>query len=227
MPPADHKRCANEEHAVQRAPHEKRPTRAVPQSAEYHREHQVQISAKRAVPVAAERDVKVVPQEPRERHVPPPPEIGDARCEVWSVEVLRPAVTEQEADSARHVGMRGEVEVDLQCVEPHIRQRPDPCGRRVVHVREKRVDGDGDSIRDDELLEEPACDEPQPLRRAPPVLAEVARAALYRGIRLAAESARRRGAGRNTLESVYRQKFASAGVVFRYTSIIYAIPVNA
>src|ERR1017187_4249259 len=45
--------------------------------AEQHRDHQVHVAAELAAPVAAERDVEVVAQESRERHVPAPPEIGD------------------------------------------------------------------------------------------------------------------------------------------------------
>ena len=33
--------------------------------------------------------------------------------------------------------------------------------------------------------------------------------------------------GKKHAESAYRQKLASAGVVFRYTSTMYAMPVNA
>ena len=52
--------------AVDPAPHHEGPGRAVPEAAEEHRQHQVQVRARRALPVAAERDVEVVAQ-PRAR----------------------------------------------------------------------------------------------------------------------------------------------------------------
>ena len=70
----------DERRAVQRAPQHERPRRAVPQAAEHHRDHQVAVRP-RSVPaaVAAERDVEEVAQEARERHVPAPPEVAEAR----------------------------------------------------------------------------------------------------------------------------------------------------
>src|SRR5579871_2154189 len=63
--------------AMQRAPCHKRPGRAVPEATEQHRDHQIDVAPHTAVPVAAERDVEIVAQELRQRHVPAPPEIDD------------------------------------------------------------------------------------------------------------------------------------------------------
>ena len=68
-----------EEPAVE-APHTHEvPRGAVPQPAEHHRDHQVHVGATPALAAAAERDVQVVAEPPRQRHVPPTPELLDRR----------------------------------------------------------------------------------------------------------------------------------------------------
>src|SRR6202011_1852123 len=60
--------------AVQAAPHQEIPARAVPEPAEQHRHQQIDVTARLAEPVAAERNIEVVAQEARQRDVPAPPE---------------------------------------------------------------------------------------------------------------------------------------------------------
>ena len=70
----------------------------------------------RAAAVAAERDVEVVAQEARQRHVPAPPEVADRHGAVGRVEVERQPQAEHQREADRHVGVAGEVEIDLQRV---------------------------------------------------------------------------------------------------------------
>jgi len=55
-------RLDREPDAVDAAPHDERPRRSVPQPAEQHRQHEVDVGAPDAPAVAAQRDVEVVPQ---------------------------------------------------------------------------------------------------------------------------------------------------------------------
>ena len=82
--------------AVQPAPDHEGPAGAVPQPAEQHRDHQVGVAARRAAPVAAERDVEVVAQEARQRDVPAAPEVDDVDRLVGAVEVDREADVEHQ-----------------------------------------------------------------------------------------------------------------------------------
>ena len=102
--------------AVQPAPGDEGPVGAVPQPAQQHGDDDVRRLAQRAAAVAAERDVEVVAQEARQRHVPAPPEIADRHRAVRRVEVERQAQPEHQRQADRHVGVAGEIEVDLQRV---------------------------------------------------------------------------------------------------------------
>ena len=63
----------------------------MPEAAEQHRQQQVAVGPQPALAVAAERDVEVVAQPARERHVPAPPEVLQRDGRVRRVEVLREA----------------------------------------------------------------------------------------------------------------------------------------
>ena len=63
-----------------------------------HREHEVAVRLAVAAAVSAERDVEVVAQPPRQRHVPATPEVLDRRRGVRAVEVQREAEAEQQRE---------------------------------------------------------------------------------------------------------------------------------
>ena len=96
------------------APDQEIPTGAVPQSAEQHGQHQVAVGAPGAVAAAAERNVQIVAQPAGERDVPAPPEVGDAGGQVRAAEIDREMKAEQLRHADRHVGIAGEIEIDLQ-----------------------------------------------------------------------------------------------------------------
>ena len=77
--------CDDQVQPVQPAPQHEVPGGAVPQPAQQHRRHQIDVAPHLAVPVAAERDVDVIAQEPAQRDVPAAPEVGDVRapCTGW------------------------------------------------------------------------------------------------------------------------------------------------
>ena len=66
------------------------------------------------LPVAAQGDIDIVPEEAAERHVPAPPEIGDVQRLVGRVEVDGQADVEHERRGQGHVGVGGEIEIDLE-----------------------------------------------------------------------------------------------------------------
>src|SRR3972149_5939018 len=71
------------------APGEKGPARPVPEAADQHRQHQVAVREEPAAAISPERDVEVVAQPARERHVPAAPEVLDRDRRVRGGEVLR------------------------------------------------------------------------------------------------------------------------------------------
>src|SRR5262245_52192734 len=74
---------------MQPAPDDKGPSSAMPYSAEEHCHHQVDVAPRLTPPIAAERDVEIVPQELGQGHVPAGPEFHDPGCLVWRGEVER------------------------------------------------------------------------------------------------------------------------------------------
>ena len=130
--------------AVQRAPRDESPGRAVPEAAEQHGDHQIDIAQHAAAAVAAERDVEIVAQELRQRHVPAPPEIDDASRLVGRIEIQRQEDAEHQRHADRHVGIAGEIEIELE----RVGQRADPGlieGRRswAEGERDQRLDAVG------------------------------------------------------------------------------------
>ena len=129
----------DEIHAVQTAPEDERPARAVPQPAEQHRDDQVQVASRRPLAVAAERDVEVVAQKARQRHVPAPPELDDVLRLVGRVEVERQLHAEHARQTDRHVGVAREVEVELE----RVGERAAPRGQQIrcagVEKKRRRV----------------------------------------------------------------------------------------
>ena len=85
--------------------------------------------------------------------MPAPPEVRDAVGDVRIVEVLLIPEAEDAAEADGHVGVGGEVEVDLQ----RVTQDAEPCAEqrqvREVPVEERARHFPGD-IRKDRLLEE-------------------------------------------------------------------------
>ena len=150
--------ATDESQAVEPAPDDERPRRAVPEPAEQHRQHDVPIGEDRAPAVAAERDVDVVAKPPRERHVPPPPEVLDRGRRVRGVEVLREGEAEEQCDPDRNARVAGEVGVDLDGV----RVDPDQeLERRVLLGSAEDLVDDPvrEGVRDHDLQEQPGGDE--------------------------------------------------------------------
>ena len=129
---------------MQRTPDHKRPGRTMPEAAKQHGDRQIDVAQRRAVAVAAERDVEIVAQELRQRHVPAPPEIDDRDRLVGRVEIQRQENAEHQRDADRHVGIAGEIEIELERVSQHA----DPGlieGRRIgtEGLRDQRLNAVG------------------------------------------------------------------------------------
>ena len=115
--------------------------------------------------VAAERDVEVVAQPGRQRDVPAPPELGDARRPGRASRSS--AGTRSRASAPRPIAMSrvaGEVAVDLEGVRrPRRARRSSPCSGRGCE------DGSatrGAGVGEQHLLDQPDDEEEQPAARA-------------------------------------------------------------
>ena len=122
----------------------------MPEPAEQHRQHDVDVGAKAALAVAAQGDVEIVAEPARERHVPASPKLAQRRRCVRPIEVLRQAKAEQQGNSDRHVGVAAEVSVDLNRVGVDSHQ--DDKRRVLVGCAEDWVNEPGQCSCDDDLL---------------------------------------------------------------------------
>ena len=146
-----------------------------------------------ALPVAAERDVEVVAQPGRERDVPAPPELRRARGAVRTVEVPGQLDAEDAREAERHVGVRAEVEVDLEAEADRAGPRVDEAELR--RRREVMVDVARDPVGEQHLLREPEREEQRARSARGRRRSDASRAAAAAGSR-SGRSARRSGAGR-------------------------------
>ena len=131
----------------------------VPEAAQHHRDDEVAALLGLTAPVAAERDVEVVAEPARQRHVPAPPELLDGGRGVGAVEVVGEPDPQEHRDADGDVGVPGEVGVDLHRVRPRAdEQLPVPvlAGRDEHRVHDRG----GQVVRDDHLLEQAAADQP-------------------------------------------------------------------
>ena len=140
--------------AVQSAPDHEGPVRAVPQAAEQHGQHQVDVGARCAAAIAAERHVEIVAQPGRQRDVPAPPEIGEADRRVRHAEVVRQAETEAQRGADRDGRVAREVAEDLagECerAEPGVDERRPGAGL----PKTRSADGREHAIGEHDFLEE-------------------------------------------------------------------------
>ena len=92
---------------------------------------QVEYLPRRALAVAAERNVDIFAEPCSERDVPPAPEVGHASRHIRIVEVFQKLKAEHFAHAYRHIGVAREVEINLE----HKRKSAQPRRkhRRVFH----------------------------------------------------------------------------------------------
>src|SRR5581483_8589006 len=148
------------------SPDDERPSGAVPKPAEEHRRKEVEIPPRGSLPAAAEGNVDVVAQEPRQGHMPPPPEFNDAGRLIGRCEVDREPNAKKQGRGDRHIGVAGKVKVKLGGISERrapgageIERLP---GRRRVEER-GRIEGGG--VGEKDLLRQAEGEEGQPDRR--------------------------------------------------------------
>ena len=93
-------------------------------------------------PAAAQGDVHIVPEPAGQRDVPPPPELRDAPGDVGIVEVFQKVKAKHPAQADGHVGVGGEIKIDLKGVgngpQPGEGRRGRRRGKgRVRHFRHR------------------------------------------------------------------------------------------
>ena len=88
----------------------------MPETADQEDQQQVQVGAEGSLPVSAERDIDIIPEPGGKRHMPAAPEVTDRNGNVGKAEVFRKTEAQDLAHADRHVGVTGEVKIDLEGV---------------------------------------------------------------------------------------------------------------
>ena len=100
--------------AMHASPGHKMKAGTMPQSAQKHGDEEVDVLSDFAFAVSTQRNIDVIANPSGKRDVPTTPKIGDANGRIRSVEVEWEVETQEKGDADGHVGVAGEITIDLQ-----------------------------------------------------------------------------------------------------------------
>ena len=159
LPPA----MRREPDAVPGAPDQKGPAGAVPQAADHHGDHEIQIGEDLpAGAQAGQREIEIIAQPVGERNVPATPKVGNVLGGVRAIEVARERDAEQQRGADRDVGVAGEIVVKLERVAVDAGQHFG-AGVELGQIEDAIHQGLSQEIGDQELLHQTQADQEQRL----------------------------------------------------------------
>ena len=140
-----------QQHEVEQSPGQERPVGPVPDAGEQpHYEQVADVFGPGVHPAAPQGEVDVVPEPGGQGDVPPPPEFGDGPGDVGVIEVLQEVEAKHLAQADGHVGVAGEIVVDLQGVAQGA--QPGERGRQAVPQAEGPVGHHRQLVGEEHLL---------------------------------------------------------------------------
>ena len=98
------------------APEQEAPAGTVPDAGETPDRQKIQAEPAEAHPVAAQGNVYIIPEKGGQGNVPAAPEIPDGHCHIGIVEVLGVGEAADLTEAQGHVGIGGEIQIELQHV---------------------------------------------------------------------------------------------------------------
>ena len=110
-----------QEHGKEQSPQDEGPCCTVPQARQQPDNENVAEPFGLGDPVAAQRNVYIVPEPTAQAHVPPPPELRDAGGDVGIVEVFYKMEPEDTAQTDGHVAVTGKVEIEMKNVSRRVK----------------------------------------------------------------------------------------------------------
>ena len=113
-----------------------------------------------------QRQEDIIPQEPRQRHMPTLPEHQNAGRSKWRVEVIGKPNSEKQRDPDGHIGITGKIEEDLES-EAKASHADPSVTRRLGGGLVDRIDDMTDRIAERDFLDQAEDDEGNPQRTAP------------------------------------------------------------
>ena len=114
QPPQQEDLLQDQQHRVIEAPQHEVPAGPVPQARQEPDDSQIQNLPSLTVAVAAQRDIDIFPEPGAQADVPAPPEFRDGAGLVGVFKVFQEMEAKQMPQADGHVGVSGEIEVDLE-----------------------------------------------------------------------------------------------------------------
>ena len=125
----------------------------MPQSAQEHRDNQVDILAHLTLTVASQGDIDIVTNPRRQRDMPATPEIGDTLRTVRGVEVHGETEAQQQGDTDSHITIAREIAIDLKGIAIDTQEILHTTIERGI-IEDAVHEIQGDIITDDGFLEQ-------------------------------------------------------------------------
>ena len=158
-----HEILDRDEDEVVESPEDKIPAAAVPEAGQGPDGKQIQEEASGRYTISAERDVYIIPEETAQRNVPATPEVTHRNRDIWIVEVFRIVEADHPTEAERHVGVGGEIEIELQHVAERTEVGTADGERGVTGERQEGLRECAEMIREYGLLREAHREAPEAL----------------------------------------------------------------
>ena len=100
--------------AMHHSPKYKIPRSAMPQAAQEHGNDEIGILADFPLPVASQRNIKVIAQPAGKRNMPPPPKFRNGSGLIRGIEIDIEMEAQQQGNADSHITVTGEVAINLQ-----------------------------------------------------------------------------------------------------------------
>ena len=144
--------------AMHHSPKYKIPRSAMPQAAQEHGNDEIGILANFPLPVASQRNIKVIAQPAGKRNMPPPPKFRNGSGLIRRIEIDIEMEAQQQGNADSHITVTGEVAINLQGIAINTYQILHPrIKSRIIKNTLYKVNAD--IVRYNRFLEEPTHDE--------------------------------------------------------------------
>ena len=130
----------------------------MPQAAQEHGNDEIGILADFPLPVASQRNIKVIAQPAGKRNMPPPPKFRNGSGLIRGIEIDIEMEAQQQGNADSHITVTGEVAINLQGIAINTHQILHPrIKSRIIKNTLYKVNAD--IVRYNRFLEEPTHDE--------------------------------------------------------------------
>ena len=165
----------DENDTVVKPPQQEVPAGAMPQAGQPPHDDEIQNLSGQAAPVAAQRDIHILPEPGSQRNMPPPPVFGNAAAQIRVIEVFQELKAQHFSQPNGHIGIAGKVKVNLEGKGDGA-QPGRPGGKTCPRQRRHGIPQGAHLVRDEHLFPQ-AYGEPSDargkLRRCFPAVREL------------------------------------------------------